>query len=436
MKRSPSSSIGFLAACVLLALQTVVAGESARNLVARGNTAYDEGRYDEALTLYDEASVTVPESPRVYFNRGAAQYRMEDYEAAEGAFKEAAVRAKDPALASRAKYNLGNCAFRNAQRQRDSDLKKAIEHCQESIAHYQEARDLDPNYTEAAENIEIVRLYVKVLLDEQKKKEEQQQQQHEQQENLVEKLQKLIARQKELMGGNEGLRGSHPDASDVPAMDAWKEDLKDLTGDQSTLRTDTGTVLDEMRQTAEQIRQQAAAGGSQGAPSQPGAPDASAFAEKIEQAAGHVVHAVDDEQKAETALNYEQLKPALDHQANAVQSLEEAVKALADEQQQDQQQQQSGDQNQDQQQQDQQQNQDGDQQDEQQQEDQQEGDQQQDQSQQDQPQESQDSEQEQERRAAEARAERADDILNEEKENQKQRQPVRPGRVRPVDKDW
>ena len=428
MKRNHPSMIGFLSACVLWALPLVAAGGSAGDLVARGNAAYAEGRYDEALTLYDEASVTMPESPRLYFNRGTVRYRMEDYAAAIGDFKEAALRAREPALTSRAKYNLGNCAFRQAQRQRDSDLKKAIDYCQESIAYYQEARDLDPEYREAAENIEIVRLYVKVLLDEQKKKEEEQQQQQEEQENLVQKLQKLIKRQNEIIGKNEGLRNSRPDAADPAALEGWKEQLQALTGEQGTLRADTGVVLDEMRQTASQIRQQAAAGGAQGTPPPPqdGTADAAAMAEKIEKAAGHVVNAMADAQQAETALRAELQGPALGNQANAVRNLEEAVKELADDQQQ-QQQQQSGDQNQDQQEQEDQQ-------------DQQDGEQEDQQQQDEQHQDSQDGrdqqQDQQEQEEMEARAERVEDILDEEKENQKQRQPVRPGRVRPVDKDW
>ena len=170
-----------IALLIALVIPSGVRGESAGDLVRRGNASYESGSFDEALTLYDEASVSVPESPGISFNRGAVHYRMDDFAAAADAFKEAALHAKDPGLSSRAKFNLGNCAFRKAQRQKDSDLAKAIEHCQESISHYQEAHDLNPDYREAAENIEIVRLYVKVLLDEQKKQQEQQDQQQQDQ---------------------------------------------------------------------------------------------------------------------------------------------------------------------------------------------------------------------------------------------------------------
>jgi Ca-activated chloride channel family protein len=155
----------------------------AHELVARGNEAYQAGDFDEAISRYDEASVTAPEAAAIWFNKGAVHYRKERYEDAAKAFQEAAVRAKEPQFAARAKFNLGDCAFRQAERQRDSDLGKAIEFCRTSIGHYQEALRLDPQFQNAAENIEVVRLYIKTLLDEQKKQQEQQQQQQKDQKD-------------------------------------------------------------------------------------------------------------------------------------------------------------------------------------------------------------------------------------------------------------
>ena len=183
LDRTLPRAVAALAMAVLLVPPASARAAGARELVAQGNAAYQQGQYDKALDRYEEATVELPESPRLYFNRGAALYRQDDYPAAREAFREAALRARDPELTARAKYNLGNCAFREAQRQRDSDLAKAIEYSRESISHYQEARDLAPGFKEAAENIEIVRLYVKNLLDEQKKQQEQQQQDQDQQQN-------------------------------------------------------------------------------------------------------------------------------------------------------------------------------------------------------------------------------------------------------------
>lgn len=206
---------------LLIAMGLPVLGESPRELVARGNKAFEKGEFETALSLYDEASEELPEAAEVYFNRGTALYKQEEYEEAAKAFKNASLKSEGERLTSRAKYNLGNCAFRQAQGHRDSDLEKTIEYCRASIAFYQEARDLDKEFAKAAENIEIVRLYLKILLDEQQKeqgekgesgeegeKEEQkeeekeEQEQPEQEENpldeIVKKLKDLIKRQEEL----------------------------------------------------------------------------------------------------------------------------------------------------------------------------------------------------------------------------------------------
>lgn len=427
MTRCPSFNTIALS---LLVLATGGAGGlragSARELVTQGNEAYGKGEFEQALSLYDEASVEIPESAEIHFNRGVVHYGQEDYVRASEALEAAALRSRDPALASRAKFNLGNCAFRQAQRQRDSDLKKAIGYCEKSIAYYQEARDFDPEYKEAAENIEIVRLFVKVLLDEQKQQQEQQEQQQQEEENIGEKLKKLLERQNQLAGKSEALSESRPDPATGGEDPKWKEAVAKLAEEQTTLRGDTGEVLEEMKQMSSQARQQAAAGGAQGQtpPAQQQAA-AEEFANKLDAASGDVNNAITDEQKAAVELRADAPDVATVHQRYAASDLEEALKKLSDDQQQQQQQQQGG----------------GDEQEENQDEQEQEGEDEQEQEQQegeDQQQEQQSGEDESESQQSDAQMnlESADDILNEEKRNQDERRPVGPARGRPVDRDW
>jgi tetratricopeptide (TPR) repeat protein len=430
-----------LAFVVTIAAGIAVQAEPAHKLVAQGNAAFASGEFERALSLYEEASVELPEAAQVYFNRGAVFYKQEKFEEAIESFREAAVKSREPALSSRAKFNLGNSAFRQAERQRDSDLKKAIEHCRDAIAYYQEAHDLDPDYKEAAENIEIVRLYIKVLLDEQQKRQEEE----EQQENLVQKLQKLIERQKGLSKGNAELVAGKPDGSDSNASVQWKDAVEALAGEQGVLRDDTRSVQGEIEQNRSQLEQAAAAAGQNPDPAQPqpqppaqGQPSPEEMQEMLQkfgEAAGHVTNAVASEEAARAQIAAAALPTAGKNQDSAVQSLEEAVKALADPDQQ-QQQNQSGDQSQDQ------NDQAGDEeQKEQKQEDQADQEQggekeeEQEGEQGEQGQKPGEEEKSPEEQAREARMERAEDILDEEKENQKQR-PVRRGQVLPVDRVW
>lgn len=156
-----------LAGCI-----TPADAASPETLIQKGNTLFASGKYDDAIAAYDEAAADDPESPVIYFNKGAALYQKEEYTAAREAFGKAAVKTKDPVLEAKSKFNLGLCFFREGERQKDTDLQKTMEFYQSSIASFQEALTITPEFKEAAENIEMVRLMMKALLDEIQKQEE------------------------------------------------------------------------------------------------------------------------------------------------------------------------------------------------------------------------------------------------------------------------
>jgi len=404
----------------LILTSTIAWGESARELISLGNEAFKKDNFEEALTHYEEASVELPDSAQISFNRGTVYYKQEDYKKAIEHFKQASLRSKEPALASQAKFNLGNCAFRQAQRQRDSDLKKAIEHCRESISYYQEARDLDPNYQKAAENIEIVRLYVKVLLDAQKQQEDQKKEQEE--DNLVTKLKKLFERQVELTQSNKDLADDKPAEIDLQGIVKWQDSLAEINAKQTTLMADTKAISEEIKQTQSQLQQQAATPPD---PNQPANPQQQAqmevFSKKLEEAAGHVSDAINQEQTVINHLSSEKQNEALSAQQQAATDLSEAIKALSDNQQEQQQQQNQSQQKQD---------------DNQEQDKEKEGEEKQEQEKQQSPQDSKEQKPEKEPQQSLTKMESADDILDEEKKNQKQQRPLRPGRIQRVERDW
>lgn len=504
-------------------LMATVAGADAANasayeLVEKGNAAYAAGRFDEALKHYNDASVANPESAELYFNQGTVHYQKGDYEAATSAFADAALRSKVPALEANARYNQGNCAFREAERQRDSDLNKSIEACREAIGHYQDALQLDSTKKQAAENIEIVRLYVKALLDEQQKKQEEQQQK----DDLGQKLKELLERQIEEIKTSETLAKEQPALTPTPpaappaeddveedplaspepqlgdsalsesqstgsfdgtptapeptanpASRAWAKSVSEHAESQRTLQEDTVSVLDSMRQLEAQMQQQAAAPPQPGQPPAPAppSPDQNEMVQKLGEAMGHVTESVNAQGAAlqhfagvkaakdvsEQQQSSTSLASAQKEQQQSAQHLVQALQALSDpdQQQQDQQDQdkdqdqqdKDGDQQQQQQDGDQKNGQDKDQQKEEGKDDEGEGEESKDNNEQQKDGEEQkdgksgkegdeEEEGEQPQSALKPVEETAEDILDEEKENQKRRVPVRTGGVRPVDKDW
>jgi tetratricopeptide (TPR) repeat protein len=110
--------------------------------VAEGMRAYDQGRYDEALSQFEEARKTLPKSAAVEFDRGNALFKLGRLEDAKQAYDSAAqldqgeLRAKDY-------YNQG-------------DAWAQLGHEKEAIAAFRKALTLDPNDEQARHNLEVM----------------------------------------------------------------------------------------------------------------------------------------------------------------------------------------------------------------------------------------------------------------------------------------
>jgi Ca-activated chloride channel homolog len=182
----PDRPIGvFIIIGLVLLFPALSQADSPSSLVQKGNTAYEKGHFDEALKAYEQAGVDDPESPQISFNEGAAYYRKGDFAKAKAAWEKASLNSKDLSLEAKAVFNLGNLAFSEAKRQQDSDLQKALDTCTQSIKHYQHTIDLLKKTADAqqaglkknaAENIEMVRLVMKSILDALQKQQAEQKQ--------------------------------------------------------------------------------------------------------------------------------------------------------------------------------------------------------------------------------------------------------------------
>jgi len=356
--------------------------DSPAKLVDKGNAAYLEGKYDEAISAYDEASINAPESPYIYFNKGAALYQKGDYPGAGEAFEKAALKSKDAQLEAKSQFNLGNCAYREAERQQDSDLNKALEACTKSIRHYQEALALVPDFHEAAENIEMVRLVMKTILDEINKQKEAARQQ----QQTVEQLKELIEKQQNALERNQQLEGKKNQEGDSREL---SEKVQDLAQEQKDMQTETEDLAKKMP-----------GSGSQGAP------DTENPTEK------HLKNAAKEQQAASGNLEQNHLSEAKNNQEKALNELKDALASLAKDQDKgggDQAQQKAG----------------GEQ-----------GQQEQASSCTDKPSEPQDKDKKQSVQNAAAFSDDAHDILDEEKQNKQQRQYQAAGGYKDVEKDW
>ena len=144
--RLPDARIVLAGAGVLAALLLVGCGSAAYEDVRRGNEAYEEEAYEDALTAYQGAAGDPSESeapPPIDYNIGNTLHRLERYEEATVATTAALNATDDPVLVARASYAVGNHAFRRG------DLEAAREA-------YIAVLLRDPGDIDAKHNLELV----------------------------------------------------------------------------------------------------------------------------------------------------------------------------------------------------------------------------------------------------------------------------------------
>ncbi|NOY69377.1 MAG: tetratricopeptide repeat protein [Deltaproteobacteria bacterium] len=313
-----------LSCLLLLAAQSRIArAGSAENWVKKGNQAYETKKYDEALKDYDKAGVDVPESALIDFNKGAAFYRKGDWDKAKESWNNAAQKAKSPLFTARALYNLGNCEYKVAMRQKDSDMNKAVEACTQSIQNYQKALDqlssmakdpdegeIDPGLKrDATKNIETVRLVMKSMMDEITRKKAE----AKKAAASANSLKKLIDRQKELIDRNKYFADEKKDN-----LKKDKE-ISGLADDQKALAKDTDKAAEAMSKK----------GGKNAAPppgNPPGTPNGSTG--PMAAAKGLLKNAVKNQTSAAKKIGDKKLPDAETDQAAALADMEKALKSL------------------------------------------------------------------------------------------------------------
>jgi Ca-activated chloride channel family protein len=138
---------------------------SAKSLVKQGNQAYANGEYLKAVEQYDQALADTPKAVVPLFNKANSYYHMDDLDEAIELYRDVDLKAKDMSLVEKARYNLGNCAFQQGIKQRDSDLQKAVDLMKNGISQWQRTLKVNPDNPRAGRNIEVARLTIKDIMD-------------------------------------------------------------------------------------------------------------------------------------------------------------------------------------------------------------------------------------------------------------------------------
>lgn len=150
----------------------------------KANKLFDEGKYEDALKLYDDALLLSPGDNALKMNKGSALYRLNDYQKAQEAYKEALTDENKQKRAD-AYYNLGNILFRQGEQMYKAGDPKSNELFKNAFEHYIQSLDLNPNDKNAKWNLQLAHEMVK-----QTEQMQQQQQQNDQNKDKNDNLNK------------------------------------------------------------------------------------------------------------------------------------------------------------------------------------------------------------------------------------------------------
>ncbi|MCO6451931.1 MAG: tetratricopeptide repeat protein [Caldilineales bacterium] len=117
-------------------------GNSAERLNKRGNDAYDQESYGEALVYYQRAQVESPDMAEAYYNAANTFYREGDYGSALQQLHRALSLTEDETILEGGLFNAGNSLY-NSQ-----NLMAAVDS-------YRQALLLDPTDMDAKYNLEL-----------------------------------------------------------------------------------------------------------------------------------------------------------------------------------------------------------------------------------------------------------------------------------------
>ncbi|MDR2735722.1 MAG: VWA domain-containing protein [Puniceicoccales bacterium] len=143
---------------------------------SKGEKLYMSGKYDEAAQYYADKIKAQEGNKRIdqrlQFNYGTALLANKQYKEASKVFAEALSTGTKYKLNREVFYNRGNSLVEEAKTIDKSNLDEAIKLCDESIGCFENALELDENFSDARHNLDIVKKYQEEL---KKRKEDQKQ---------------------------------------------------------------------------------------------------------------------------------------------------------------------------------------------------------------------------------------------------------------------
>ena len=164
--------------CILLLTLPLFVSAKPAKLFRKGLKNYNKGQYAEALNAFQQALEEAPESAEIFYNLALTQYQTDHPEIAAWAFQQAAGLSNDSALRARCLYNAANSYAALSSATQEKEPQIALNQLRSAIQLYHNALESNPQYIDAAINLERI-LYRADALREQIKKQQEEQKKNE-----------------------------------------------------------------------------------------------------------------------------------------------------------------------------------------------------------------------------------------------------------------
>lgn len=162
---------------ILLFIITSTFADATYNKNKKANKLYGQGKYAEALSLYEEAALEDPNEKKLSMNKGSALYRLEDLNGAEESYKNS-LSIQDQKARADLLYNMGNVYHIQGDQMAQTGNRQAMEKYKAARDNYIKSLDLRPHDKDAKWNLQLTQLKIKEL-----EKQQQQQQQDKKNQN-------------------------------------------------------------------------------------------------------------------------------------------------------------------------------------------------------------------------------------------------------------
>lgn len=165
--------VNVLGAAVLL-MGSVASADEVYSKTEAANRLYKQGKFEEALKLYEDALLLAPAEDNLKINRGAALYQKGDLDQAEKS-SQAALSAKEKKTRAVAHYNLGNIMYRKGETLMQQDPGKAKEQFKQALDNYIKALDINSGDYDAKWNLQLAHNRIEQMKQQQQQQDKNQQ---------------------------------------------------------------------------------------------------------------------------------------------------------------------------------------------------------------------------------------------------------------------